>query len=120
MNDNLIILISAIAGLISGTIASLIAPWVNWQIEKVRTRNQYRKEKIKKWRMEIERSSSFAEFLQTSTYTELKHRFSKEELKRFSSSHISIDRNPDVNTKKRYAARFHEEVNKKEKEWKLI
>ena len=118
MNDNLIILISAIAGLISGTIASLIAPWVNWQIEKVRTRSKYRKEKIKRWRKEIDESPSFAEFLQTSTYTELKHRFSKEELKQF--SHIWLDRNSKVDTEKSKLARFHEEVNKIEKEWKLI
>ena len=120
MHDNLLIIVSAIARLISGTIASLIAPWVNWRIEKVRTKNQNRKEKIQQWRMEIEKSASFAEFLQTSTYAELKHRFTKEELAKFSHSHIWIDRNPEVNTEKSKIARFHEEVNKIEKEWGII
>ena len=31
-------LISAIAGLISGTLASLVAPWVNWGVERRRGR----------------------------------------------------------------------------------
>jgi hypothetical protein len=37
-NTILVALIGAVAGLISGTIASLIAPWIKWGIEK---RNYY-------------------------------------------------------------------------------
>jgi hypothetical protein len=118
MYDNLVIIASAIAGFISRVISSLITPWVNWQIEKARTKTENRKEKIKQWRMEIGRSSSFTEFIQTSTYAELKHRFSKDELKRF--SYMWIDRNSKVDIEKSKLARFHEKVNEIEKEWGII
>lgn len=44
----------AIAGLISGVIGSLIAPWVQWAIEKRRNLFEYRRELIKTWRDELE------------------------------------------------------------------
>lgn len=42
--------IGALAGLISGALASLIAPWINWGIEKRRLRLQDRKELVDRWR----------------------------------------------------------------------
>jgi hypothetical protein len=44
----------AIGGLVTGAIASLIAPWVQWAIEKRRSKLNYRQELIRKWRKEIE------------------------------------------------------------------
>jgi len=40
----------AIAGLISGVVGSLIAPWVQWAVEKRRNRQNYRRELIQSWR----------------------------------------------------------------------
>jgi hypothetical protein len=48
------ILVSAIARLISGIIASPIAPWVQWAVEKRRKLFNYRRELVKTWREEIE------------------------------------------------------------------
>ncbi len=48
------VLVSAVTGLISGAIASLIAPWVQWAIEKRRNLINYRRELIKTWRNELE------------------------------------------------------------------
>jgi len=36
----------AIGGLISGTVASLVAPWVQWAIEKRRSKLDYRMESV--------------------------------------------------------------------------
>ena len=48
MNDPVVIvLISAGAGLISGTVASLFAPWIHWGIEKRRNKLDERKNLIK-------------------------------------------------------------------------
>ena len=44
----------AIAGLISGVIGSLIAPWVQWTIVKRRNLFNYRRELIRTWREQIE------------------------------------------------------------------
>ena len=45
MNDTVLVaIIGAVAGIIGGTIASLIAPWINWGIKK----NKFRLEERKK------------------------------------------------------------------------
>lgn len=51
MNDPIdIALIGAIAGLISGALASLIAPWIQWGIEKRKSQHNDRRNLIKKVR----------------------------------------------------------------------
>lgn len=49
-------LIGAMAGLIAGSIASIIAPWINWGIEKKKQKHTYRKELIGKWRAMVHAS----------------------------------------------------------------
>lgn len=44
------ILLTIIVALISGAIASLIAPWVNWGIEKRRQKLEHRRALVKEWR----------------------------------------------------------------------
>ena len=43
-------LISGGVGLATGAIGSLFAPWGNWGVEKRRTRQERRAERIKEWR----------------------------------------------------------------------
>ena len=51
MNDTIMVaLIGAIAGLISGTIASLIAPWINWGVKKKKFRLEERRKLLKEIR----------------------------------------------------------------------
>jgi hypothetical protein len=47
------IVASAITGVVSGGLASVFAPWVNWRIEKVRARTEYRRSQIRRWREAI-------------------------------------------------------------------
>ena len=69
MNWNLVI--SAATGLLGGTIASLIAPWVNWRLEKVRMKIEYQRKLISDWRNVIEKANTIKDVLYTSTFTEL-------------------------------------------------
>lgn len=41
---------AGIIGFITGGIASIVAPWVNWGIEKRRQRLEYRRELVRDWR----------------------------------------------------------------------
>jgi hypothetical protein len=47
-------IIVAVIGLASGTVSSLIAPWVKWGIEKKRLVHNRRVDSIKEWRSFIE------------------------------------------------------------------
>ena len=67
-------IISAIIGFLTGIVASLIAPWVQWGIEKKRSRTEYRRNQIKRWRETIE-SFDFigkVQFGNTSVYAEIR------------------------------------------------
>jgi hypothetical protein len=43
-------IVGGVAGLITGAIGSLVAPWVSWGIEKKRRKQERRIELIKQWR----------------------------------------------------------------------
>jgi hypothetical protein len=48
-------IISGLVGLITGAIGSLIAPWVQWGVEKRRHRREARRERIAAWRAAVDR-----------------------------------------------------------------
>jgi hypothetical protein len=43
-------IIGGIAGLITGAIVSLIAPWITWGVEKKRKKQERREELVNQWR----------------------------------------------------------------------
>jgi hypothetical protein len=59
MNFLFQVVIPAISGLVSGTIASLVAPWINWRIEQKREKLAYKKEMIRRWRQFLDRDRDF-------------------------------------------------------------
>jgi hypothetical protein len=63
------VVISAVAGLITGAVASLVAPWVNWRIERVREQLRYRREVVSRIR-EVIGSAAFEpkDFFRTIDY----------------------------------------------------
>jgi hypothetical protein len=70
----------AMGGLVTGIIASLIAPWVQWAVEKRRSKLNYRQELIRKWRKEIEDLALGGKvmFGGTVTYSEIRPHLRKE------------------------------------------
>jgi hypothetical protein len=51
MSDTLLAaIVGAVAGIITGSIGSLFAPWANWRVEQRKQRLLYRRELIVKWR----------------------------------------------------------------------
>lgn len=67
------VLVAAAAGLVSGVIASLVAPRVNWRVRRVRDQTEYRRQQVKRWR-EATQSFDFATgtFADTVVYAELR------------------------------------------------
>ena len=54
MDEFLKVFIPAVIGLVTGAIGSLIAPWVNWGVEKRRQKLAYRRELIAGWRKMVQ------------------------------------------------------------------
>ena len=66
-------IISAIAGFVSGLIASLIAPWVKWNIEKKKIKFENKRKLVESWRNIIENSFDANTFRETVTYSQMKN-----------------------------------------------
>jgi hypothetical protein len=67
-------IIGGVAGLVTGVIGSLIAPWANWLIEKRKQKLAYRRELVAKWRKMVEEVNLF------SSREELTHKQTREML----------------------------------------
>jgi|WetSurMetagenome_2_1015567.scaffolds.fasta_scaffold00054_55 hypothetical protein len=123
--------IAAFIGLISGTVATFIAPWTKWHFKEKELRREHRKDKIRQWRDDIFKNrDNFNDFKKTSTFQELKDKLSPVELKDFLFEPVSISGdsagNPVINVDMAYhkeidkLGRFQEIISQIEKEWKLI
>lgn len=65
-------IIPAVAGLISGTIGSLIAPWVHWGIEARREQHKTRQQLLKAAREVLSKPPSAKEFRKLPLHFQLK------------------------------------------------
>jgi hypothetical protein len=110
----------AIAGLITGVIGSLIAPWVQWAIEKRRSRLGYRQERIRIWRENINSyRGNFTQFTTTATHSEIRPHLTEDVRKRLEKPRTAIV----PNEKRGKAAQRYillDEVARIEKEWGLV
>ena|ERR1043165_349054 len=66
-------IISAIAGFASGLIASLIAPWVKWNIEKKKIKFENKRKLIESWRNTIGNNFDPTTFRETVAYSQMKN-----------------------------------------------
>ncbi|PXW67861.1 hypothetical protein BZA03_1224 [Alteromonas sp. I10] len=73
------LLVPAITGLFAGTIGSLIAPWVNWRIEKHRKSIEYKQDLIKDARKLVDNADSLEAILSSSLWGFISSHLTKEE-----------------------------------------
>jgi len=72
MGEFIGIAVSAVVGLISGTIGSLIAPWVHWGIEKQKLKLLAHRELIEKVRRELKAAPVKSEFRESVIYSQIR------------------------------------------------
>jgi uncharacterized membrane-anchored protein YhcB (DUF1043 family) len=79
MDNNLLTaIIGLIAGAISGTVASLTAPWVKWAIEKRKIKLENRRKTLEQWRNCIEKEFDPRTFRETVEFSQMQKLISKE------------------------------------------
>ncbi len=119
-----IVIISSIAGLISGAIGSLIAPWIKWGIEKRRLKLSERKNLINNLREFVSSENyEYAEFMDSVLYTRIKPFLSKELIFNLEKPIDSINVNVRIGRKtiiENYQSEILFELAQIEREWQLI
>ncbi len=122
--DQLVItaLIGGGSGLVSGAIASLIAPWVHWGIEKRRTRRESRRALIAEAR-EYVASHLFggATFSAKPIYSQLKPHLHREVIEVIENYEELLDQQDDPGTFPRlFREQVLNEISRVERKWTLI
>ena len=111
------VVIPAIAGLVSGGIASLVAPWVNWRIEQKREKLAYKRALIRRWREFLATDFDQLAFTGTAVYSEIRPHLS-------SSTRESIEGNKITVRLGRGGNLIHslvlDDIARLEKEWDLV
>lgn len=82
------LIIPAVTGLIAGAIGSLVAPWINWRIEKKRKSFEYKQVLIKDVRHLVDAAESLEHILSSSHWGFLQAHLTKDELHSVSSGRI--------------------------------
>lgn len=114
-------IIAGVIGLITGAIGSLIAPWVQWGIEKRRIKQKRRIELLEEWRRIISKPNfDRKDLLESPYYASLRNLLKEEvrkEIERPSNSFRVKLNSPTGNYDKDLLL---EEIARIEKEWGLI
>lgn len=113
----------AILGFVAGAIGSLVAPWVNWGIEKRREKTKRRQEFIDSWRRYIEDEFEWNSFRNTAMFSQIKPYLSEKMINELDpvegtetpTIHLRSPIGEDTLTK-----RLLDEIAAVEKRWNLI
>lgn len=112
--------IGGVAGLATGTISSLIAPWAKWSIEKRRIDRQRRYDLLDSWRTgiaEVPVQASHDEYLRRGWYKTLRPHLARDVLDRLETPNTAIVVVPGTGRGLRNL--FTGEVDRIEHEWGL-
>lgn len=114
------IIVAAVSGLGAGTVGSLVAPWAQWNIEKVRQRVEARREFIESCRSLIATDISSQEFRETVEYSRLRPHLSEHIRKKIERDTIQIQMGGRGGGANNFGPRLQDEITMLETKWKLI
>lgn len=111
----------AVSGSIFGAIASLLAPWSHWGVEKRRGRLEAKRQMIVDWRAAIEqRRGDIKSFRETPSYASLRNHLPEELIQRFESKERVIHKGGRYAGLDYFAVRLLDEIARLEHEWELV
>lgn len=114
----------AFSGFIAGAIASLVAPWINWGIEKRKMRLEARREFISVARRDVTKGSDKFKFREGTIYSRLRPYLSERTRKEIESDKITIQMSGrgsgEYSGPRHYARLVLDDIQALEKKWKLL
>jgi len=118
MEEFLKIAIPAFTGLIAGAIGSIVAPWVNWGIEKRKLRLSARREFITTARCSLEAGADKSAFRE-SAISQLRPFLSERTRKEIESDTITVQLGGRGSGANNYKPHVLDELHTLESKWKL-
>jgi hypothetical protein len=117
-------IVGGIAGVVTGSISAVVAPWANWGIEKRRQKLNDRRERIKAWREMVKVTNLQREsFRETTGYSTLRPYLTTGLIDEIERTDINITLTMGGSTpdrKTQLKARILDEIAAIEKQWKLL
>ena len=120
MDEFLKIAVSSGFGLVSGGIGSLIAPWVDWGVEKKRILLTARRDFLKECREQVHKALSREAFRDSHIYARLRPLLSPKTLKMIETETITIQTGGRGGGVNNYAPAILDDIARIEREWGLL
>lgn len=120
MEEFLKIAIPALTGLLAGAIGSLIAPWINWGIEKRKLRLTARRELITTARHSLEAGLKKNDFRESTIYSQLRPFLSEHTQKKIETDTVTVQVGGRGAGANNYRPDVLDEIHTLEKKWKLL
>jgi len=120
MADWSAVLAGAVSGSFAGGLASLVAPWVNWGIEKRRTKLDTRRKLISEWRDAVAASSDVRAFRDSPSYSAMRPYLLRALIEQIESDTVRIQsggRGAGVNNIK---PALFDDISRIERHWELL
>lgn len=112
--------LTAFVGLVSGAIGSLIAPWINWGIEKKRLTRQARKELLELAYKQITDEVPRKEFSHGALFARLRPHLSEDVRRAIEDSRTTIVTSSGKSKVDPYVEKLHADLHRLEVEWGMI
>lgn len=114
------VLIAAIVGLVTGAIGSLVAPWVNWGVEKKRLIRQDRRALIDEVRRQINPEVGRGEFATSAIYARIRMLLSEGTRNHIEASGQRVVIGSGMTQVNPYVKELQADLHRLECEWELI
>jgi len=120
MEEFLKIAVPAFVGLVSGAIGSLIAPWINWGIEKRRSKLDDRRRFIADARAELQHNPDKKKFRESVLYSRLRSHLSERTSKEIESDAVTVQVGGRGSGANNFIPRVLDDIRVLEAKWDLL
>lgn len=110
----------AVSGSVFGALASLIAPWVTWGVEKRRLKLASRRKSVAEWRQAVAQSDGVKEFRETAAYATMRPHLLRTLIERIESDTITIQQGGRGGGVNNFKPLVYDDITRVEKHWDLV
>lgn len=114
------IIAGAVSGSIFGSLASLVAPWVSWGVEKRRLRHEARRGLVSQWRNAVTESADLASFRESTEYASMRPYLRRTIIERLESDTITIQQGGRGGGVNNFKPVVSDDITRVERYWKLV